>query len=274
MSYKSILVHIDNSESCRKRLDAAIVLAQRYDAHLTGLYVIPPLPTAVFSEGGISAELIESLLDEGKRECAEAAKLFRQTLEPTGLRNDWCVGEGLVAEHLGLHARYADLVIAGQEDAQDARSTANALVAQMILGCGRPTLVIPYIGMQQALGERILVAWNGARESVRAVNDALPLLQGAKNVDVIAINPPSGEGDIPCSEICTQLARHDVSAVARESTAKDIDVAGEILSRAADYQSDIIVMGAYGHSRFRELVFGGATRDVFEHMTVPVFMSH
>ena len=116
MSYKSILVHIDNGESCRKRLDAAIVLAQRYDAHLTGIYVIPPLPTAVFSEGGISAELIESLLDEGKRECAEAANLFRQTVEPTGLRSDWCVGEGLVAEHLGLHARYADLVIAGQED--------------------------------------------------------------------------------------------------------------------------------------------------------------
>lgn len=274
MPYKSILVHTDNSKSCRKRLDAAVVLAEKFDAHLTGIYVIPPLPTAAFSEGSASAALIETLLDDGKRQCTEAANMFRQTVESTGLRTEWCVEEGPVAEHLTLHAHYADLVVAGQEDPEDADSTANALIAQMILSSGRPALVIPYIGTQQTLGERIVVAWNGQRESVRAVNDSLPLLQGAKNVDVIAINAPLREGNIPCAEICTQLARHSVQAVAQESTGQDIDVVAEILSRAADYQSDLIVMGAYGHSRFRELVFGGATRGIFAHMTVPVFMSH
>lgn len=272
MSYKSILVHIDNSKACRGPLDAAIALAQRFDAHLTGLYVIPPLPMGAYSEAGIG--VIETLLEEGKAQSAAAARAFQQSVQPTGLRAEWRTEEGPVPAHLAQHARYADLVVAGQEDPQDAQSTANALIAQMILACGRPSLVIPYIGAQQTLGERIVIAWNGKRESVRAVNDALPLLRGAKNVDVIAINSPTREGDIPCADICVQLARHGVPAVAQESRAKDIDVAGELLSRAADYEADLIVMGAYGHSRFQELVFGGATRDILAHMTVPVLMSH
>jgi nucleotide-binding universal stress UspA family protein len=122
-----------------------------------------------------------------------------------------------------------------------------------------------------------MVAWNARSEAVRAVNDALPLLEQAEQVDVLAINPPPGEagdGDIPAADICLHLARQGVKAEAQSAQAKDIDVGDLLLSRAVEENVDLIVMGAYGHSRWRETVLGGATKHVLEHMTIPVFMSH
>lgn len=274
MVYKNFLVHIDNSEACKARLDVALGLAQRYEAHLTGLYIVPPIGAAAHVEGGLTVPMLEALLEARDREREEAERLFSKTLKTTGLQTEWRAFDGGVAHNLILHARHCDVVVAGQHDVRDVQSTTNAIVVQMILGCGRPALVVPYIGAPEKIGQRIMVAWNGSREAVRAINDALPLLQEAQNVDVIAINSPSQEGDIPCAEICVHLARHGVQVVASESHSENIEVGEEILSRAADTAADLIVMGAYGHSRVRELVFGGATREIMNHMTVPVFMSH
>jgi len=147
----------------------------------------------------------------------------------------------------------------------------------VMLSVGRPVLVGPYVGEFKALAEHVLLCWNAAREAARALTDALPLLQRAKKVTILSANPeqtPSGHGEAPGSDIALYLARHGVRAEASRAVSKEVDIGSLILSRAFDVGADMIVMGAYGHSRVREIVLGGATRTVLASMTVPVLMSH
>jgi nucleotide-binding universal stress UspA family protein len=137
--------------------------------------------------------------------------------------------------------------------------------------------VIPFAGDFPVIGEHVLVAWNASREATRAVADALPLLSRARAVTVLAINPRhgiGGHGDVPAADIALHLARHGVRAEAAHTIATDIPDAEALLSYAADIGADLIVAGGYGHSRARELVFGGVTRSLLKEMTVPVLLSH
>jgi nucleotide-binding universal stress UspA family protein len=136
---------------------------------------------------------------------------------------------------------------------------------------------VPYAGDGATLGETVLVAWNASREAARAVNDALPLLQQARAVTVLAVNPLggiAGDGDVPAADIALHLARHGVKAEAAHTVAPDIPEGDAILDYAADIGADLVVAGGYGHSRMREFVFGGVTRSLLTEMTVPVFLSH
>ena len=138
---------------------------------------------------------------------------------------------------------------------------------------GRPVLVVPYAGRHEGLGSRVLVAWNASREAARAVHDALPLLTRARSVVVLAVDPPD-EDHIPGADIAAHLAHHGVHVEARHTVAPDIEVGDELLNLISDLGADLLVMGAYGRSRWREAVFGGATRHILAHMTVPVLMAH
>jgi nucleotide-binding universal stress UspA family protein len=138
-------------------------------------------------------------------------------------------------------------------------------------------LVLPYIGPAASFGERAFVAWDASREAARAVNDALPLLRRAKQVGVLTVNPrpwPFGHGEEPGGDIGLHLARHGVKVEVQRIEAPDIDPGNAILSHLADRSADLLVMGAYGHSRLREFVLGGVTRTILGEMTVPVLMSH
>jgi nucleotide-binding universal stress UspA family protein len=146
-----------------------------------------------------------------------------------------------------------------------------------VLEVGRPVLVVPSVGQFPTLGQRVLVAWNASREATRAVHDALPLLRRSRRTQVVVINPQGGaggHGDIPGADIGLHLSRHGVNAVCERISADDVETGALLLSRAADEGADLIVMGAYGHSRLSELVLGGATRHILRHMTVPVLLSH
>ena len=138
-------------------------------------------------------------------------------------------------------------------------------------------LVIPYAGEFEGIGANVLVAWNASRESTRAVTDALPLLARAKSVAVLVVDPEEAggkHGDSPGADIALHLARHGVNAKAYPTPSGGVEVGDVILSRASDIGADLIVMGAWGRSRARELVMGGATRSLLERMTVPVLLSH
>jgi nucleotide-binding universal stress UspA family protein len=153
----------------------------------------------------------------------------------------------------------------------------DAVTVTTVMTSGRPVLAIPFAGDFPTLGERVLVAWNASREAARAVNDALPLMAAAKQVTVLAINPQRGigrQGDVPAADIALHLARHGVKAEAAHTVANDISDGEALLSYAADVGADLIVSGAYGHSRARELVFGGVTRTLIAEMTAPVLLSH
>lgn len=277
MSYRDILVHVDDTKACAARLDVAVGLAERFEAHLTGIYVDAGLAIPAMADVQISPALLEGLEEEHRRRCAQAMKGFESRLARSQVAREWRLAEGELVSTLTRHARYADLLVMGQDSPDEGAIVLGGLPDAVTLACGRPVLIVPYIGATRAPGSRIVVAWNGSREAARAVNDALPLLRGADAVEVLSINPAEGEerdADLPGADISLHLARHGVEAEARQSVASDVDVGDMLLSHISDYGADLVVMGAYGHARLREVVLGGATRQLLKHMTVPVLMSH
>lgn len=278
MPIKDILVHVDSGPHCARRLEVAANVARAHEAHLTGLFVksAPQMP------GYVRAELGPQLLEVQGRFTAEAAakaeKLFNAATSRAGISAEWRLAEGDSLEALLMHGRYSDLMVLGQNDAENDESPdENDLADQVILDVGRPVLMVPYAGTFQAVGERIMVAWNASRESTRAVADALPILRRAKQVKVLAVNPKGGakgHGQVPGADIALHLARQGVKAEAMHVVADDMDTGNMLLSRAADEGVDMIVMGAYGRSRLREMILGGATLHMLRHMTVPVLMAH
>ena len=145
------------------------------------------------------------------------------------------------------------------------------------MAIGRPVLYVPYAGRFEDCGKRILVAWDASREAARALKDALPFLQKAEAAEVVTFDAEKlrpSDPELPPPDMRAYLARQGVTATVSTLPKGDIDVGSAILARAADHASDLIVMGAYSHSRVRELVLGGATRVLFESMTAPTLMSH
>jgi len=279
MAIKDMALHVDDGKACADRIACAAALAVRHNAHLTGVYVMAPayIPPYVAAEVGSQVyEAQERMAQEGMKK-AKAA--FEEAAKSAGVNStEWRSETGYADEIVAMHARYADLLVVGQRDPEEERPAGTyEIVEQAVLNSGRPVLVVPYAGKFTKPPERVMVAWNASREAARAVNDALPLLQDAKTVQVLAINPkqgPDGHGDIPGADISLHLARHGVKAEASHVAAEDIEVGDMLLSRASDFSADLIVMGGYGQSRLRELVMGGASRTLLRHMTAPVLMAH
>jgi nucleotide-binding universal stress UspA family protein len=276
--FKDVLVVLDTAKNCAARIDVATGLAGRFGAHLTGLYVSPPPQVPAMIEAQLTPELVELQMRTLSEATARVQELFRRRAEVPGLTTEWRAREGEAGEVATLHTRYADLAIVGQVDPDDdTLGSTRDLPERIVLGAGRPVLVVPYVGTSKTLGQRVLVAWNASREATRAVNDALPLLESASQVTVLAVNPRGGlrgHGELPGADIALHLARHGVRAEASSLKSDDVEVGALILSQAADLDADLIVMGAYGQSRLRELILGGATREILRTMTVPVFMAH
>lgn len=279
MSLKDILVHVDSSHHCKARLDAAAALAARHEARLTGLFVrtTPHVPQFVMSQLG--PEVTQAQRRFADEAAARGRALFEEATGRAGVSAEFRAPEGELLDTLVLHARYSDLIVIGQYDRRDDNMADEREAADhVILDSGRPVMVVPYAGQFPVIGETVLVAWNASREATRAVNDALPLLRAARSVHVLAVNPRrngvNGHGDIPGADMANHLARHGVNAVAEHVVARDVDAGNMLLSRATDEGADLIVMGAYGRSRLRELVLGGATWHILNHMTVPVMMGH
>jgi nucleotide-binding universal stress UspA family protein len=274
---KDILVHVDRSKECGERLKVAIQLARTHEAHLTGAYVIPRSRIPNYLEVQVPKEILDKATAARLEEAAEARKTFEAACRAGGIPCEWRQAEGPAVETLALSARYADLAIVGQRNVADEDYEVDEMPDRFILSAGRPVLVVPYAGVFPRVGQAVVVSWDASRLATRAVNDALPILRKAEKVHLLAINPEGGReghGDVPGADIGLHLARHGVKAEASSIRAEDIDIGDALLSRAADFGADLIVMGAYGHSRWRELVLGGVTRHLLNHMTAPVFMSH
>jgi nucleotide-binding universal stress UspA family protein len=260
MAYKDLLVIVDDDPRARERVSHAADLAERFDAHLTGLCV-----------SSISAP-------EMPQRTAAARELFEDAIGRRDISAEWRAATGFPVDVAAVQARYADLVVLGQLDPEDAQAPVNSPPPEDIaLSVGRPTLVIPYVGSYRPIGRHALIAWDASREATRAVNDAIPLLATATTVTVLTVDPAIGRtehGEVPGTDIALHLARHGVKAQVEKTVSGGVGIGDVLLSRASDLGADLLVMGAYGHSRVRELVLGGATRTVLMSMTLPVFMSH
>lgn len=279
MSYKSIVVQLDMSARAHPRLEYALRLAKQFDAHLTGVFsVFSPDPRSFYVMAG-TADYYEEHRKARQERHGALERIFHAELLRAGVSGQWVDYPDSQGQAIPRYVRYADLVVAGQEDPDDPEAyIADYFPEMLLMTSGRPVLFIPCTGVFPTLGANIMVAWNGSRESARAVQDAMPLLQRAEKVTVVSLNESKDEPGIhpiPGADIGLLLARHNVNAeVAALDGVNDVPMGDMLISHASELGADLVVMGAYGHSRWQELVMGGATRTMLESMRVPVLMSH
>lgn len=283
MSYKTILASFQDTEHAPQLIEFSTQLAAAHGAHLVGLFVMPVVQThSIYAPAPvqISTELMAAQRKHIQDVANELENKFIAAAEGAEVIFEWrCVDaqSPLLADAVVEHARSADLIVVGQPEPENSWEAWAAIPEQVLLDSGRPVLVVPYAGEHVPNPQQIMVAWNGTRESARATFDAMPLLQAAAAVKVLSVNVGKSEGMngfTPGDEIAVNLSRHDVKAETGRSITGDISVGDELLSRAADYGSELLVMGGYGHSKVYESLFGGATRHILQHMTMPVLMAH
>ena len=280
MTYKHLLVHLDDGKGCASRVDAAVRLAARHGAHLTGFYPIVEIPLLNTIRERIPRDIQASMEAEAKARAEAALKGFQKAAERGGIAYETRTDHALdttLASVLSMHARYADLVVLGQVDPDEPPYVGSHLPEEVVLASGRPLLVVPHAWAPGPLGERVLVAWDASREAARAVNDAMPILEQAASVLVVSINPkstPLGHGEVPGAGIAVHLARHKVEVEVQSVEMDRMEIGDALLSFATARGCDLLVMGAYAHSRVRELVLGGATRTILKSMTLPVLTAH
>jgi nucleotide-binding universal stress UspA family protein len=266
MPLKNILVHLDNSDHSAARLTLAVGLAKKHQARLTALYIITH---PYYEPQHIDTDVRAQQIDVQFNDIAAAAGIQAQLLTV-----DWKVTGTSVAEIINLHAHYADIVIIGQTDhASDDKDTPPDLPERVLLGAGRPVLIVPYAGSYKECGTRVLISWKPGREATRAVNDALPLLALADSVNICAVNPTDSEVAEE-EKICAHLACHGISARAEQTIAVDFSIGDLLLNRVSDEGIDLLVMGAFAQTRLGTPALGDVARHILKYMTVPVLMSH
>lgn len=284
MTYRTIAVYVNESRHALERVNFAAQLAVDTDAYLVGVAATALTQSYyIHGMGGIaieSATVLNAYLDQLKERALTALASFDGVADKAGVRSaEKRVIEDEAGSALCLQARYSDLLVMSQNDPSEALPTQASNVAEfVVINSGRPVLLIPYAGKFDAAFERVLIAWDGSLQAARAVTGAIPLLRRAKLVQVAVFDPeigPTAHGEEPGADIALYLARHGVTVeVTQQNTGQDIDIGNAIVSYSSDFGADLIVMGAYGHSRFRELLLGGATHTILNSMTVPVLMSH
>jgi nucleotide-binding universal stress UspA family protein len=279
MTYRTIFVHVDDAEPCERRLAVAARLARAYPAQLLGAYLVPSTELTPFTSAVLPGEVVDRRLRENADAQRVAEARFRAAAAAAGVTSIvWHAPAGNPVEAAVLHARYADLAVIGQPFRDDPSQAFSAEIANaVVMSCGRPVLFVPYVGEYGTVGERVMIAWKDSRESARAVADALPLLKDAKKVYAVAVTPDPDENlrDLLAdAQVAAFLRRHEVDATVRRIAVPDIDAGELLLSQAADFNADLIVMGAYSRPWIKELIWGGVTGVMMSSMTVPVLMSH
>ena len=274
---KDILVNLTVAKPHDVAGDFAISVAALFDAHLSARAMACKMPIGSGAMlDGASAEFIDDYTAERQEEAEQARKSFDERARRADIRADSSVVTDYVAELAQIFAetaRHYDLSVVAQEEREN--DLPESLVIEAALfESGRPVLVVPYIQKTGIRLDRVMLCWDGSRNAARALGDAMPLLTRAGKIDVVTIDATERRNSIRGAQIADHLARHGLKVELKPIVAPDTDVANVILSQAADGETDLIVMGGYGHTRLREFILGGATRGILESMTVPVLMSH
>jgi nucleotide-binding universal stress UspA family protein len=278
MSYKTILVHVDSSRHAAQRVMSAIQLAKVHNAHLIGAAVTGVSRFVLQAGAALPADPnlalhLEQLRQSAHRAADQAATLAQQEGQPTFEKR---ILDDDASGGLAELARYSDLAVVSQFDPDEPGVIVPPDFPEyVVFNSGKPTLLLPHTGSFTSIGRRVLIAWDGSRTATRAVADALPLLRQASRVHVAIYNQAAAAIEqVPAGiELIKYLTCHGVNVELLPTVASS-DVGNSLLSQANDFGSDLIVMGGYGHSRFREILLGGVTRTVLDSMTIPVLMSH
>jgi nucleotide-binding universal stress UspA family protein len=273
MDPKQFVVHLEGGERDAAVLKLTESLAARFAAAIDCLFVRPPPYVPVTLDGLVTPQILQIHADNLQTRATRAHYAFNALPSDLRARSRLTEEDGRPIDRLLRRGRNADLTVISQSSPDQSDGSDYDLPADLVMGLGRPVLIVPYAGEFASVGERVLVAWNGSRESARAVADALPLMAGAERVTVLMVTHEQEE-EASAAGTAAYLGRHGISAEVKRETPTDIETDDVILSRAADFGADMIVMGAYGRARLREMILGGATHGILRQMTVPVLMSH
>ena len=288
MTYKTVLLHIDDSAGRTARIEAAASITQACGGHLTGVALTGVSRLLYQNQPDLDADPNLSLhLNFLRERATHALDGFEQQVRAAGVASfEQRVLDDEAAGGISLLARYADLVVISQYNAKDkSPSVMRDFPAYVLLHSGRPVLIVPYapplpLLAPPAAARNVLISWNASKEASRAVSAALPLLQRAGQVHVAIFDAQvhaAEHGEQPGAELTHYLARHGVEARLHLLDGGGVrrgDIGEALLSQAADLSADLLVMGAYGHSRLRETILGGVTRTILQSMTIPVLMAH
>jgi nucleotide-binding universal stress UspA family protein len=277
MPFKDIAVLLETDAKVDVATPFAISFAAAMGAHLTGVGIAIEMivPTPIMSE--IPGDVFAAAFARAKLEAKDASTRFERDAKLAGVPN---TGHLIAAtadmaddEFSGL-ARHFDITVLQQPN-PDSLGDEEVLIEAALFRSGRPVLVIPYTHKAVYKCDRVVVAWDGSVPAVRAIASAMPLLQSARSVELVTVSEKkkNSDVDLPGFNITRHLARHAINAELRKLPSAG-DIANTLLSHLADNEADLLVMGAYGHSRLREFILGGATRGILSAMTSPVLMAH
>lgn len=280
MSYRTILVSLNEVGRVAELSAAAAALARRTGAHVSGLYVIPAVQ--VYPSVGFEAapQVFEGNRTFFKDNAQRVRQAFEQAMSGEDLRHDFRQTDArspVIADEVITTGRTADLVVVSATNPDEITGVERDFVEQVVMAVGRPVIVLPAKGNAALSLNEVVVGWDGSREAARAAFDALPLLKAAEKTRVVRVDPqkdPSLRGSVAGADLAEALARHGVKAEAQGYPTDGLDEGQALMRCAEDTGAGLIVMGAYGHSRLAEFIFGGATRFVLTRMSRPVLMSH
>jgi nucleotide-binding universal stress UspA family protein len=273
MLIRDLSVYVDNDAAARARIELAMAVAERHEAHLTALYVRRPIYSPRYIGTYIPADVVEQLERVADAEEREARELFQSVLAKSNVVTHWQASADSPARALSAAGRATDLLVLRAEGADDAKVHRYYHSSEVVLNIGRPVLIAPCSRDCKAPDKHAVIAWDGSRESARAVHDALPLLMITERVSVVTIGEPA-YGEVLPPDLTQHLARHELHADWQRATDAGVDTGEALLTFAEQAGADLIVAGAYGRSRFRELVLGGVTQYLLQHTSIPVLMSH
>ena len=276
MAYKTILVSLNEIDRAPQLIAAACQLGIKFNAHISGLYVIPAVQ--IYSSGGYGAE---SFIYDGTQiyfqdHLPQVREKFETAMKLNALSYDLRVVEsGLpnIASDVVSHSRIADLVLISDINRAPSENVEPDFVQHLVLAAGRPVLVLPFKGDAEIKFDDVMLGWNDSRESTRAAFDALPFMQRAKRTKIVTVDA-APRGSIEGANIAETLDRDGVKCEVVNVASAGMNVGETLLRAANDYGADLLVIGAYGHTRFTEWVMGGATRHVLLNIDRPVLLAH
>jgi nucleotide-binding universal stress UspA family protein len=279
MKYKNILIHLDHSSGCANRLEIAFGLARKFDAQVTGLFVVPNYIVPSYVEAQISVDLITDVTEKAMAKASETLAGYQKQAEDAGVDMQGHVIEGQLIPILREHSKYADLLVLGQDHPDDPDNASYGLADALLFEGGCACLMVPHSGKLATPGERVLLTWNATRESARALREAMPLLSSAETVVVLSSEPNNGDDDLArghphARELDRFLRSHGIESVSSGISDPDLNTTDAIIGQAVEMNADLIVMGAYGHARLREIILGGVTRDLLKQSQLPLLLAH
>ncbi len=279
MGYKTILAVLDTPKNAQQITDFSISLAEQFQSHVIGLHAEALATVPLVAPMEIpDPSTVQALQDMAHAETLDVEKIFRERATRNGTSHEWrsfLSSAGFSASSLVDSARNVDLVIAAQGE-NTVLSESRAELENFLFESGRPVLLVPYILKEPKPIKRVLVAWNGSREAARATFDALPFLKAAEAVEVFSVDPAetrTQSSAMAGAEIAATLARHGVNVTVVRQESDQLPASAAIENRLSDSSIDLLVMGAYGHKRWWEMLFGGVTRTVLESMTALTLLS-